>query len=271
MSMRRGWVVAGSGAAAVLVVAAGLAGLWRWDASRDPQVRDSVAVMDRGVADVLVAAGDDAAVAVSGMVRAATCPLGVLRGGGRYTRAADLYVPGGDEESVLSGIEQRLPASYQPRRETALSGSTRPLVAEAGAGVELSVRQLGPGWLVAQAQTGCVAGPSDPVEASPAPGDPAASAIRDVLTALGTTPAGFNTASLPCQGAKAGGQIVTVAGVSVSTDSGRLADRVPVPPQARAFAVAASNRVAYRDGPVSVVADASDDGTAVTVRRTTVC
>jgi hypothetical protein len=78
---------------------------------------------------------------------------------------------------------------------------------------------------------------------------------------------GFNTASVPC----AGGQIVTVAGLSGSADSGRLSERVPVPPYARVFVVAASNRVAYRDGAVSVVVDASDDGTAVTVRRTTTC
>jgi hypothetical protein len=266
MSSRGRWIVALAVAVAVLVVAA-TAGLWRWQVSRDPRVGDSVAVMDRGVADVLIAAGDGAAVAVSGMVRAATCSLGVLRGGGRYSRAADLYVPGGQEDAVISRIEQRLGGSYQPRRETALSGSARPLVATAGAGVALSVRQLGPGWLVAEAQTGCVAGPAQPADASPAAGDPAVPAINDVLAALSTAPAGFNTASVPC----AGGQIVTVAGRSTTTDSGRLAERVPVPPSARVFVVAASNRVAYRDGAASVVVDAADDGTAVTVRRTTTC
>ncbi|MEU7874648.1 hypothetical protein [Dactylosporangium sp. NPDC049140] len=264
MSRRGRWIVAGSVAGVVAVAAVGL---WRWQASRDPLVGDSVAAMDRGVADVLAAAGSDAAVAVSGMVRAATCSLGLLRGGGRYSRAADLYVPGGQEDGAISGIEQRLDASYHPRRETALSGSVRPLVATAGAGVALSVRQLGPGWLVAEAQTGCVAGPAQPVDASPAAGDPAVPAINDVFAALGTTPAGFNMASVPCPG----GQVVTVAGSSVSTDSGRLAGRVPVPQPARLFVVAASNRVAYRDGAVSVVVDASDDGTAVTVRRTTTC
>ncbi|HTJ31711.1 MAG TPA: hypothetical protein VL738_00620 [Dactylosporangium sp.] len=226
--------------------------------------------MDQGVADVL-AADDEAAVAVSGMVRAATCSLGVLRGGGRYSRAADLFVPSGEEEAAVTRIEHRLPASYQPRREAALSGSARPLIATAGAGVQLSVRQLGPGWLVAEAQTGCVAGPGELADASPAPGDPAVPAIRTMLAALGTAPAGFNTASVPCPSGPPGSRMTTVAGFSVSTDSGRLAERVAVPQSARAFVVAASNRIAYRDGSVSVVVDASDDGTAITVRRTTTC
>jgi len=264
-------VLAGSVVAAVLVVAGAAVGVWRWDASRDPQVRDSVADMDRGVAAALVAAGDDAAVAVSGMIRAAPCSLGVLRGGGRYSRAADLYVPAGQEDAAISGIERRLPASFAPRRDEALAGSARPLIAAAGAGVQLSVRQLGPGWLTAEARTDCVAGPAEPADARPADDDPAVSAIRQVLAALGTAPAGFNTASVPCPEGQPGGRIATVAGLSAGTDSGRLAQRLTVPRGARVFEVAASNRVAYRDGAVSVVVEASDAGSAVAVRRTTTC
>ncbi|MFG2041714.1 hypothetical protein [Dactylosporangium sp. NPDC048998] len=271
MSRRRALVVAGSALGALLVLGAAATAVWRWDASRDPQVRDSVAAMDRGVADVLTAAGADAAVAVSGMVRAATCSLGVLRGGGRYSRAADLFVPGGQEDATVTRIEQQLGAAYRPQRGTAPSGWARPLAATADGGVQLSVRELGPGWLVAQAQTGCVAGPAAVTDASPGPGDPAVPAIGAVLAALGTAPAGFDTASVPCPGGAPGGRIETVAAYSASTDSGRLADRVAVPQGARVFAVAASNRVAYRDGTVSVVVDATDDGTAVTVRRTTTC
>jgi hypothetical protein len=267
---RRVWVWAGSAAVVAVLAAAGLVGWWRWAGARDPQVRDSVAAMDRGVADLLVAAGPDAAVAVSGMVRAATCPLGVLRGGGRYSRAADVFVAAGQEDAAIAGIGQRLPASYGARREAPLSGPVRSLAASAG-GVQLSVRLLGPGWLVAEAQTGCVAGPADPDVASPAPQDPSVAPIRSLLAALGTAPAAFSTAAVPCPGAAAGARLVTVAGVSGGTDSGRLAERVTVPPGARSFPVPASNRVAYRDGPVSVVVDATDDGTAVTVRRTVTC
>ncbi|MFE9956485.1 hypothetical protein [Micromonospora sp. NPDC005299] len=43
-----------------------------------------------------------------------------------------------------------------------------------------------------------------------------------------------------------------------------------MPSGARLFA-SASNRVSYRNGPVSVIVAASDDNTAVTVRYTTIC
>ena len=105
------------------------------------------------------------------------------------------------------------------------------------------------------------------MDASPAPGDPAVQTITDLLAGLGTTPAGFNTTSVPCPN----GQIVTVAGFSGATDSGRLTDRLSPPTGARPCLVPGANRVAYRDGAISVVVDASDDGAAMTVRRTVTC
>jgi hypothetical protein len=44
-----------------------------------------------------------------------------------------------------------------------------------------------------------------------------------------------------------------------------------VPVAARRFASGRSNRVVYRDGDVSVIVAASDDGTAVTGQYTTTC
>jgi hypothetical protein len=223
--------------------------------------------MDQAVADVLGAAGDGAAVAVSGLVRAATCPLGVLRTGGRYSRAAELYVAGGDEDALIGRIAGRLPATYRAHRETSTSGATAaPLVADL-AGVRVSVRQLGPGWVVLDAATGCVAGPAAPDDSAPAPDDPAVTAINALLATLGTTAAGFNTATVAC----ATGQTRTVAATSRPVDSGRLGERLAVPSGARGYLVASSNRVVYRSDATSVVVAASDDGGALTVRQTTSC
>jgi hypothetical protein len=63
-----------------------------------------------------------------------------------------------------------------------------------------------------------------------------------------------------------------VAAVSRPTDSARLDQRLTtVPAGAHRFAAGSANRVAYRDGPVSVVVAASDDSTAVTIQHTVSC
>jgi len=258
----------GASVLTVLVVAAGAAiAAWRWDASRDPKVGTAIPDMDRAVSDVLTAAGDAPAIAVSGLVRAATCPLGLLRTGGRYSRTAELYVAGGDEDALIGRIADRLPTAYRAQRSTSSSGSAQPLSADVSSGVRLSVRQLGPGWVVVDAATGCVAGPAATDDSSPATGDPAIPAIDTVLGALGTAAASFSTATVACPSGRTG----TVAAISRPTDSGRLGERLVIPAGARNYPVASANRVAYRDGAVSIVVAASDDGTAITVRRTTTC
>jgi hypothetical protein len=267
MSTRKRWLTAAS-ALAVLALAAGAAlAVRQWQAGRDPKVGAALAGMDRALADVLAAAGDEPVVAVNGLVRAATCPLGLLRTGGRYSRTADLYVAGGGEDMLIGRIAQRLPATYRSRRDPATAGSAPPLTAEIAGDVQVSVRPLGAGWVVADAATGCVAGPATVADPSPAADDPAIPAITALLGGLGTAPAGFNTATLDC----AAGRMATVAAISRGTDSGRLADRLPVPAGARVYLVAGSNRVAYRDGTTSVIVAASDDGTEITVRRSTPC
>ncbi|MFD0578040.1 hypothetical protein [Dactylosporangium darangshiense] len=267
MSTRKRWLLAVSVLAALALLAGAAVGVWRWQASRDPKVDTALPDMDRALADVLAAAGDEPAVAVNGLVRAATCPLGVLRTGGRYSRTAELYVAGGDEDTLIGRIAQRLPATYQAHRDTVTSGSAPPLTADLAGGVRVSVRQLGIGWLVADAATGCVAGPATTPDSAPPPEDPAVPAITTLLDSLGTAPAILTTTTLDCPA----GQIRTVAAISRSTDSGRLADRLTVPAGARTYLAAGSNRVAYRDGTASIIVAASDDGTAITVRRTTPC
>jgi hypothetical protein len=69
------------------------------------------------------------------------------------------------------------------------------------------------------------------------------------------------------------GELVTVASVSEPVDTAALQARIAdvVPAGARQFASGEAHRVAYRDGPVSIVVAAVDDGTAVTVQHTISC
>jgi hypothetical protein len=67
--------------------------------------------------------------------------------------------------------------------------------------------------------------------------------------------------------------MTTTAAVSEPADSARLAERLSatVPAGARVFASGTSNLVAYRDGAVSMIVAASDDGATITGQHTTAC
>ena len=257
--------------AAVTVVAVGGAAAavawFRWDTARQPTVRDAVAAMDQAVADAVGAAGPQAAVAVSGVVRSTVCRINFLHSGGVFTANADLYTDPGAEDSLITGMAQRLSGPYQVTRGPAVSG-VRPLVADLPGGVELSVRSLGGGWLVVSARTGCSLG-AQAAQASPPAGDAATAGITALFAKLGTRPASFSEHRLACRS----GAIVTVAAVSGPVDSADLGRRLAsaVPAGAHPFEAGDSNRLAYRDGDVSVVVAASDDGTAVTSQYTTTC
>ena len=259
-------------AVATAVVAAGVlggavAGWWRWDTARRPQVGPVVADLNAAVADVVVAAGDGAAVAVSPVVESARCRLG-LHHGGLFSARADLYTDTGGEDALITGIAQRLPARYAAGRGPAVAG-VRTLRAGLGDGVSLSVSRLSPGWLAVVARSACslgrVAAPSPPAGATAA-----TTALTRMLGSLGTRPATLSDQHVSCA---AGGQIDTVDAVSEPVDSGGLAGRLNgiVPTGAHRFAAGDANRVVYREGAVSVIVAASDDGTAVTAQYTTVC
>jgi hypothetical protein len=250
----------------VVAAQAGAIAVSRWvDGLRQPHIATDLPTVDTAIANTVTAAGEQAAVAVGGLVRASTCALDPLTQGGRYTRTADLYLSPGNEDRLITGIAQRLPADYHPSREGAIAGGAAPLLAAAGHGVSLSVRQLGNGWVAAIASTGCTSG-GQPVDRAPAPADPAVSAVTDLLAGLHTRPTRLSEEGLPCPG----GQIATVSTVSQPTTAGNLADRLTAPAGSTAFDAAGANRVAYRQGGTSVIVAASDDNTAVTVERTTV-
>ncbi|MEU4624766.1 hypothetical protein AB0G04_32940 [Actinoplanes sp. NPDC023801] len=250
MNPARKRVLIGVGAVALLaVVATGTTVWWRWDTQRQPRVEDVAADMNTAVADAVVAAGPEAAVAVSPVVAAAECELGPLRTGNVFTGKADLYTDPGSEDALITTIEQNMPDRYAARRGPAVAG-VRPLQAGIGA-VDLSVRRLSPGWLAVTARSRCSL-------AEPAPagsGTPDATAVSGLLATLGTRPAGVTEQRLHCTA----GDIVTVSAVSEPVGTDRLIDRLAasVPAAARRFAARDANRITYRDGSVSVVIAAS--------------
>jgi hypothetical protein len=297
MSRRAGWLIA----AAVVVVIAVLAGagVVAWQSSQGPDgppVVNVLPIVDRGIADTITAAGTQAAVAVAPVTQVGQCSLGGHKGA-QYARAADLYTDPGQEGAVISRIEGGLPADLSPHREAAVGTNAAPLLADLGNGVQLSVRQLGDGWVIARAETTCHPAAKLPVSrSSPAPD--VSTSLTALLARLSTNPQTWRVDAVPCdpalntagQGltstfpsattptpsaAESGGtgQIVTTVVISQPTDSGKLSTRLlaALPSGAREFLTDSANRWAYRAGATSVVAAASDDSTLVTVRYTTTC
>ena len=266
--LRRGrWLLCLGVAACVGVQVVALAADWRWYANRGPHLGDVLSVLDGSVADTLASAGDDAAVAVDGLVRVRSCGLRPLRTGGIYSRGVEFYLDPGREDALIGTIARQLPVADHPQRSASVAGGAAPLTATMPRGVTLMVHQLGDGWVVATASTGCVAGPPQPADPTAPAATPAATAIDDLLDTLGSRPASLHQIDLACPG----GHAVTVAAVSRATSSDRLPQRVAVPAGARRFPVASANRVAYREGGTSVIVAGTDDGTAVTVEYTTGC
>jgi len=266
-SRRIRWVLAGVGVVVAAGLVAGAATVWwRWDTRRRPHVDAVLAVMNRAVADVVTAAGDGAAVAVSPVVRSSACDLGPLRTGGIFTAKADLYADPGGEDALLTSVASRLPASYGVTRGPAVAG-IRPLHANDGPSVTVAVARISPGWLEVTVRSRCSLGAAR--LPPPAAAGPAATALTGLLARLGTTPAAMTENEIAC----ASGDIVTVSAVSRATDTANLASRLNavVPAGARRFEPGDSNRVVYRQGNVAVIIAASDDGTAVTSQYTTLC
>jgi hypothetical protein len=249
----RRWIIL---SVVVTVVVAGAAVLGvRWYRSRGPSLGDVSPALQDGIAALLVAGGSDAAVTIDGVVRTRGCSRGPLRGGGIYTGGVEFYVSPGAEDALLSGIAARLPGATQAGGGVSASR---------GSGVAVSVRQLGDGWLVGTVATGCVSGPTQLTDTPVADSPP----LDAVLEHLGTRPAALHRTTVVCP---SGATAVTTAGISLPTASQNLAQRLPVPPGARAFPAPSANRVAYRDGAASIIIAASDDGAAITAQYTTSC
>jgi hypothetical protein len=242
--------------------------LWQANSARQPKVSADVPYMDQAILTVVTGAGDGAAVAVSGIAQASVCRLDLVTQGGQFTRTADLYTDPGSEGALVDRIAARLPAGYHTQRPAAPVGQVAPLLADAGHGVQLAVRRLGEGWVVASAHTGCTSDTgSHPLGGSP--NDAGTAEGSRLLSTLGTRASQTRQEVLACP---TGGNLATVTEISGPASTDHLLDRLAthLPPHSHVYA-ATVNRVAYHDGPDSVVVAASDDATAITVRHTTPC
>jgi hypothetical protein len=262
----RTWILiaAATLTATTVLVVAGRA-VWQADRNRQPHVGDSIAAMDAAVAATITAAGDQAAVAVTSMVRSKTCRVGTLHhDGGEYTRAADLFTDPATDATLLTRIVGGLANQYNMQQ----TGGTQLLNADIGNGVHLQVARLGEGWHRVQAVTDCVIGPA-PTDPSPTPlTGPAAQTINALLSQLDTSAAETHIDTLRC----ARGGMSTTAAISEPTNFADLANRLQpsVPAGAHVFPTT-SNRLAYRDGPVSVIVAVADDNPQATIQYTLPC
>jgi hypothetical protein len=256
---RKRWLVI-----AVVVAAGGLLGVagdvvFQHVRPRLPALAAATPTLDQAIALVITAAGGNAAVAVSGLVPSTSCEHTFLAKGSRYTRTANLYTDPGEESTVIDSIASALPAA-----EHAVHQGARTLTADLGGGLHLQVLTIGAGWIAATASTDCRTGADTQVP------DPAADTapVTALLNELGTSPAGFHTDAVACPG----GAIVTLDAISQPTATDNLLHRLEahLPAGAREFR-SDSNRLAWRDQKVSTIVASSDDGTQITVQRTTAC
>jgi hypothetical protein len=259
------WLIA-AGVSLALALTAGAATLvWQRFRPRLPALSTATTVaLDQALAATIAAAGDAAAVTVTGLVPATGCENTRFAKGHRYTRTAQLFTDPGAEKQLIDQITATLQTDGHAQ-PTAPNTTTR--VIDFGSGVQLQILKIDQGWVAATAETDCAVVASGSADPSAPPSD-STIAINQLFRALGVTAATWNRVTLPC----AVGATTTVTGLSTPTKSDAIADRLAhaVPAHARTFA-SDSNRLAWRDGNISVIASASDDGTHIAIQRTTSC
>jgi hypothetical protein len=167
-----------------------------------------------------------------------------------------------------AGSPRACPRTTTPSAPRCPTDKVAALIADARHGVQLAVRRLGEGWVVASARTGCTS-PAGSQPTEDAPNDAGTATATSLLSTLGTRAIQTRQEILACP---AGGNLVTVTEISKPTTTDHLLDRLAAHIPANTHVYAATvNRVAYHDGPDSVIVAASDDATAITVRHTTTC
>lgn len=253
------WWIAGT-CLVLVVLAGGAVQIWRNTHPRAATVATVTPALDRAIAAVVAAVGTRAAVTVTELVPATSCP-----GGSVFTVTANLYTVPGGEGPVIAAIAATIPSGEQPHRSAALGGGAPSLDANLGGGATLQVIQLDQGWISATARSGCRA--AAPASAPPAPPG-ATAALTTILGTLGSAPVGFHTDAIGC----ASGAIVTVSTASGPMNLANVHARLAtLPPAGTTVFTSPSDRIAWREGSVSTVIAAADDGTHVTAQQTTSC
>ena len=157
VDMRRNQLVLAVAAAVLTGAVLGGASVVVWQRVRPrlPTLATATATLDQAIAAVVAAAGDDAAVAVTGLVPSVSCSKTPLAKGNAYTRTADLYTDTDREDIVIDRIAAGLPADEHAQRKTPAPGGASSLTADLGSGIHLQVLPVSSGWLAATATTDC--------------------------------------------------------------------------------------------------------------------
>lgn len=250
-----------------ILLAGAAAVVWQYARPRLPTLAAATPTLDQAIALVVAAAGDNAAVAVSGLVPSSSCQHTFLAKGSRFTRTADLYTDPGDENGIIGSIAAALPAAEHPVLSSDRPAGGESLTADLGDGIQLQVVPVGTGWLAATALADCRTGGPTQL-ASTVDSGALTTPVTGLLSHLGATLAGFHTDAVPCSN----GRIITLDAISQPTATDDLQNRLAgfLPAGVRRFR-SSSNRLAWRDRNTSTIVASSDDGTQITVQRTTIC
>ncbi|MGV9216025.1 hypothetical protein ACTFTM_29585 [Micromonospora sp. RB23] len=240
-----------------------LAGL-TWMSVRDdpPTVREqrtlseAAPVVERAVGELARAAGTAGLLELGPARVSEGCRVTPLADGAMLRREVGVLAPAGTERDVLTGIADRLPATWRAGVGPGLDGPE--LRADAGEFVAVSGRPTGDGRLRLTVDTGC-----RPPGAGydPTPGNaagPEASALTAALTALGRPTDGApELVTAPCPDGTLARTVRSAAGPGPAAPAGlaRLAGDAPLLDNPPVYA--------YRAGDVTVLAELGPDAARV--------
>lgn len=266
---RRRWLIGGTIAWAVFLVAVGVVSYWRGPATVPDQVDIAAALpeLDRAAVAVLTAAdAPDRALVIGELRLDRDCDITPVRPGAEAIRDVTVHVRAGAAPAALDAIAAALPTAYQATVSHARGGRRHALAADAGdfVAVHGTVEDTGTA-LTLRMSTGCR--PLDAGVTVPTPSlGAAAKPFAAALEALGLTGGAAVTArEMPCP---SGGPARTVQanGTPAPADLSRALSQAAV---TATVIESSAERYAYRLGGTSIVVTAADN--RATVSATTGC
>lgn len=223
----------------------------------------SRAVVDRATVELVNAAGGDAAVRVGRFDFVKECFISFARDGVAYRRMVELYPETGGEARLMRELARRLPAAYDAKLyrqdgKPRLSGFADPYVPLKGSTRDGAVRiELG---------TGChpAGGRLTALHTAPTASERAAVVEALELTGGVERRPAWRTETIGC-----GGDTLRMVRLAVAGTPARpLGDAADLAPPDAKVLVRDKGLLAYRQGAVSVVAEAR--GGVLTITTTTV-